>query len=256
MKINKPNISSNKPNVLIIDDEPRLLEYLSALLRKHFHVYTAEDGEKGLLAYKLNSPVSIILLDLDLPVLNGIDMLARIRRDGDNVKTIIMTGKSSHDWAVRCADLHIHGYIQKPFCPEKLIRRMKKLLGLDEVERLHKLLDHKDEHEIASISNTVKRAIKYLQANYNNYNIREDVAVYLNITADHLCKLMKRECGITLKICINKIRIQESINHLQNDPNLKIKDVSYAVGQRDVNYFCKLFKKQTGMTPTQFTKTF
>ncbi len=116
-----------KPHILIIDDEPKMLLSLSELLKNDFIVHTAQSGVKGLILFERHK-LDLILLDLNLPLIDGVETLKRIRERDTDIKVIIMTGRISHEWASKCTNLNIQGYLQKPFEPDELIERMKNAL--------------------------------------------------------------------------------------------------------------------------------
>jgi len=120
-----------KHSVLIVDDEPLMLRSLAELLEKEFHILTASNGKDGFLSFKTNDALSLILLDMDMPVMNGFEMLQGVREISSDVKVIIMTGGDCRYWSMRCAELGVEAYIQKPLDVKQLISRMKKLLDAD-----------------------------------------------------------------------------------------------------------------------------
>ncbi len=73
----------SKPSILIVDDEPNFLKSLCALFEKDFSILTASNGREGLDIFSANPPISMILLDMDMPVMNGPEMLTRIREISD-----------------------------------------------------------------------------------------------------------------------------------------------------------------------------
>ena len=79
--------------ILIVDDEPRLLKSLFLLLRNNFDIVTATNGKEGYKLFKIHPYLSMILLDLDMPVMNGVEMLERVRDENNNMKVIVMTGR-------------------------------------------------------------------------------------------------------------------------------------------------------------------
>ena len=121
-----------KPTILIIDDEPHLLRSLSLILENDYHILTANDGREGSMLFKSNPSVSLILLDLIMPVMNGAETLAVIREASRDVKVIIMTGDANHAYARECADLNIQGCVEKPFDIPKLLMQLKQELGIGE----------------------------------------------------------------------------------------------------------------------------
>ncbi len=118
----------DKPAVLIIDDEPAYLESISLALEGHFHVRTALGGLDALKIMNDASRLSLILLDLHMPEMTGVELLETVRRTNNSVPILVVTGKSSHEWARRCAELGVQGYLDKLIDIEELIGKMEKLL--------------------------------------------------------------------------------------------------------------------------------
>lgn len=245
----------NKPTVLIVDDEPKLLDGLLLLLKNKFHILTAENGAKGLSSFKANPAISIILLDLDMPVMNGVAALEKIREISNEVKVIIMTGKSTHDWAKKCASLNVQGYAEKPFDIKKLIDDMKMLMRIDNFEVLKKLW--KEDYEMVwnSCSHIVKNTLYYMENNFHTgFNVKE-LADRIGVSHEHLGRVFYKECKLHLVEYINMLRIEKSKKLLSVIPVISIGKVAKSIGINDLNQFCKLFKKHTEQSPSQFRKT-
>lgn len=246
-------MEKEKPTILIIDDEKRLLISLSLLLEKDFNILTASNGRGGLSLFSSNH-VSLILLDIDMPVMNGLEMLQKIRTADKFVRVIMMTGKSTHDWAKQCADLNVQGYMEKPFDVSDLILKVKELLGLGSSSVLHKLWGSNYEQKFDSVSIPVRRAIDFINENYENEICRENIANHLQLNPDYLSRLFHRECGFELKEYVHQIKIEKSKKLLSSRYDMKVKDVAEAVGISDTAYFCRFFKQRTGLTPMEFRK--
>ena len=114
--------------ILIVDDEPRLLKSLSLLLKREFDIITASNGKEGYEQFRATPYLSLILLDLDMPVMNGIEMLKRVREISSKMKVIIMTGGHRPDLAFDSAMMNVQGYIKKPFDIDALSNKIKELL--------------------------------------------------------------------------------------------------------------------------------
>lgn len=118
----------DKPAVLIIDDDPAYLESISLALDGHFLVRTAPGGLDALKIMNDTSRLSLILLDLHMPEMTGVELLETVRRKNKNIPILIVTGKSRHEWARRCEELGVQGYVDKLIDIEELIGKMEKLL--------------------------------------------------------------------------------------------------------------------------------
>jgi CheY-like chemotaxis protein len=119
--------------IMIVDDEPDMRLALSTVLKKEGHkIIEAEDSEKALeeLARK---PVELVLLDIRLPGMDGVQMLKRVRETRQDLPIIMVTGYGSVDTAVKLMQLGADGYLSKPFSNRQLVETVEKVL---EVRRL------------------------------------------------------------------------------------------------------------------------
>ncbi len=110
--------------VLIIDDEQNILDVVSAYLRKEgYTVFTATDGPAGLRAAQSLQP-DIIILDLMLPGMDGIELLVELRR-GSNVYVILLSARSEETDKIVGLSVGADDYLTKPFSPRELVARVK-----------------------------------------------------------------------------------------------------------------------------------
>ena len=123
-------MSNLQPNVLIVEDEPPLVELLSYNLEKAgFQIHIARDGEEALLAVEERKP-DLILLDWMLPYVSGIEICRRIRRNPEtrNVPIIILTARGEEDDRIRGLEAGADDYVVKPFSPSELVARVRAVL--------------------------------------------------------------------------------------------------------------------------------
>ena len=115
-------------NILIIDDEPYLLEKIQSLLvSEHYTVETAADGKQGL--EKIwNDTYDLILLDIMLPGIDGLKILADLREAGITAPVLMLTAKGDIEDKVKGLNLGADDYLAKPFSPAELLARIRALL--------------------------------------------------------------------------------------------------------------------------------
>ena len=120
--------------LLIVDDEPAILTTLSNVLKDEgYDVITAEDGESAIKCIKDHLP-SLILLDIWMPGLDGLDTLQRIKDSFPGVIVIMMSGHGSIETAVRSTKLGAYDYIEKPLSLDKIILIVKHALHEQKLE--------------------------------------------------------------------------------------------------------------------------
>lgn len=96
----------------------------------------------------------------------------------------------------------------------------------------------------------------YIETNYASPLALEDLAEVIGVTPSHLCVLFKKVTNIRIFQYINSFRIKKSKELLIQNPQMQIKEIAFATGFEDVNYFCSVFKKQEKLTPSQFRKIY
>ncbi|HNX91266.1 MAG TPA: response regulator [Candidatus Omnitrophota bacterium] len=121
--------SGSKPKkILIIDDEQEICETLYSYLVPHnYKVFLTFNGQMGLEYFNEIKP-DVILLDLTMPDIDGIEVLKIIRKVS-NVPVLIITGHPEDVVDIHLNELHIEGYIEKPFALEQILNTLKHLIG-------------------------------------------------------------------------------------------------------------------------------
>ncbi len=113
--------------ILVIDDEPSIVNLVSAYLKPEgYEVYTAADGPSGLKAARAYGP-DIVLLDVMLPGMDGIELLSRLRRESD-VYVILLTARTEETDKIVGLSVGADDYVTKPFSPRELVARIKAAL--------------------------------------------------------------------------------------------------------------------------------
>ncbi|NPV76021.1 MAG: response regulator transcription factor [Anaerolineae bacterium] len=113
--------------ILVIDDEPNIIKLVSAYLKPEgYEVYSATDGVSGLKAARTYKP-ELIVLDIMLPGLNGIELLSQLRRESQ-VYVIMLTARAEETDKIVGLSVGADDYVTKPFSPRELVARIKAAL--------------------------------------------------------------------------------------------------------------------------------
>jgi two-component system response regulator (stage 0 sporulation protein F) len=114
--------------ILMVDDELELLNLMKDVLEEErYQVFCASNGSDGILLNEQKNP-DLILLDLRMPEMDGIETLRNIRKNDDKVRVVILTGYGCPDTIRDAADLNVSEYLSKPFENEDLISVISKVL--------------------------------------------------------------------------------------------------------------------------------
>jgi two-component system alkaline phosphatase synthesis response regulator PhoP len=130
--------------ILVVDDEPKITQLVRDYLeRAGFGVVTASDGAEALMRARTERP-DLVVLDLGLPKLDGLDVTRRLRRDAD-VPIIMLTARDDETDKLIGLELGADDYVTKPFSPRELVARVRAVLrrrdraGADDVLRVGEL---------------------------------------------------------------------------------------------------------------------
>jgi two-component system response regulator AtoC len=143
-------MNQHKPKILVVDDDKGIRDTLTLILKKQHHVLTAPDGETALHLIDTN-PVDVVLLDIQLPGINGLEVLERIKESQDQIEVIMITVLKDIETAVKAIKLGAYDYITKEFeydTVENLVHRaIEKKTLLRKVFYLHSEIEQLIEQE-------------------------------------------------------------------------------------------------------------
>ena len=151
-----------KETILIVDDSADLVQLLVMLLSPKYHVISAHDGYQGLERAKTQNP-DLILLDMNMPRMTGIEMLKALRDTDCNAPVLFMTAEGSEYVAVQAFKLGVHDYLTKPFngnvLQEAIDRALRETRLVQEKEILAKQL---------AMAEAVRQTVTTLSHHINN----------------------------------------------------------------------------------------
>ena len=206
----------------------------------------AANGEEGLEQAARCNP-DLIITDLKMPQMDGIEMLEKLRGMGKNTYVIILTAYDSFSYIQAALRLEAVDYLLKPFHDgdlEKAVQRVQAKLTPKEQAL--------PEPKTGSTNRYVSMAISYIQQHYQEPDISvSSVAQSLNISEGHLSHTFKKETGSTLLGYLTRYRVHKAAELLK-DGRMKVYEVAEQVGYRDIGYFSNTFKKITGKTPSEY----
>lgn len=124
----------SKENILIIDDEASIRSSLKGILEDEgFQVTTAETGEEGVEAIR-NQNVDLVLLDIWLPKMSGVDVLKKIKTMEESPQVVMISGHGTIETAVRATKLGAHDFLEKPLSLEKVVLTVRNALKQKKLE--------------------------------------------------------------------------------------------------------------------------
>ena len=116
--------------VMIVDDSKTIRQQVSFTLSKGgYDVIEAEDGNDGLSKLKANADIAMIISDVNMPNLNGLEMVEKIKAEGHSVPIVMLTTEGAADMIERAKAAGAKGWLVKPFKPDQLVAAVQKLAG-------------------------------------------------------------------------------------------------------------------------------
>ena len=133
------------------------------------------------------------------------------------------------------------------------VRSIRQSFALQE-EMIRSFCQLVKQHSLSQYSYYVGQTITLIQFDLTADLRLKTIAEALNVNSSYLSSLFHKECGCTLTEFVNRQRVEHGI-HLLQQTGKTVQEISAECGIQDANYFIKLFKKQTGMTPTRYRQS-
>ena len=250
--------------ILIADDEGYERELLGDILDKRLgreaEVRMVENGRLAVDAASLWA-ADVVLMDIEMPGINGIDAARQILAQRPECKLIFITAYSLFTYAHEAVKLGACDYILKPVDPDDVERAVRRAAAQSEAQRQleamaaaasGELLESADNYDKAAV--LMGKVKKYLQHNYMMYDISLDsVSAILNLNASYFSSLFKRTFQVNFLDYLTELRM-DAAKELLRDPLRSTAEVANMVGYESANYFTRAFKKKVGMTPTEYRR--
>lgn len=244
--------------VMLVDDEPIIVEGLSrSIAWEHWDceiVATAHDGLEGKRLIEEKKP-DIIFMDICMPEMNGLQMIAAIKSQFPDLEVSVLTGYRDFEYAQMAIRLGVTRFLLKPSNMDELEEAISVMCANLKKKGIEGTLPQErpeeEQHESVSGSFIVKNALQYIEENYTQKLTLGEVAEKTYVSQWHLSKLLNRHTGQSFSDILNHVRIAHAKELLQ-DPALRIGDISEQVGFLDLAHFSRVFKKQEGVSANEY----
>lgn len=249
-------------------------------------VHLASNGVQGLQIAKETQP-EIILTDIKMPRLDGIGMAQCIRDFLPDSSMIFMSAYTEKELLIHAIEVSAFGWLEKPLNIANMadmIRRAARFQKqrIQQEQNLDQLRGNFEEslsvirglcHDNAVFANSIPAQLRsqikngddaqvhplirglcaYVAENYTEPDLcLQSMADRLGVSVPHLCAVIKNEMGCTFVAFLTNIRIENAKRLMARSNNLRVRDIAEMVGYRDANYFIKVFKKKTGISPADY----
>lgn len=234
---------------LVVDDEQLARKSIVSMLSSlgYEHIAEASNGLDALTYIMKNEP-DIVLADIEMPGLDGLTLLERINSSKIKVSVIFISGHDNFKYAQKAISFNASDYLLKPISMDELSAAIEKLIShIDFLHDKQKPLFIKDGYATKIIEKSKEYIINNLKTDITLNVISE----YVHLSPAYFSRIFKEETGENFSNYVTRVRIEEAMKLLR-DGVYKSYEVSSIIGFTDVKYFYKVFRKYTGLTPTEY----
>ncbi len=248
--------------ILIVDDEPDLVDWYAESLSDDYRIVTAQTGRDAIERVKRSSDIDLAVIDYRLPDMSGVDALQEIKDVAPSVPVIIVTAYGDEEVAVEAFRSGARDYLKKPFSISELSAKIDFYLALrlaDQRRRKNILLKVDTPVDLGpappavtlSQYRKVQLAVRFLNDNYRTGIHVHDAARAAGISPNHFSRIFRKVMGQSYQDYLSSRRLTKAQSLLRTT-TLSVTEICQAVGYSDVTGFGRIFKKLTGHTPTDY----
>lgn len=226
--------------ILIVEDEMLERKAMVHLIQTGFpqvsEILTAENGEKAV-ETALRAHPELILMDINLPLLDGIQAASRIREGIPEIRIIMVSAYSDYEHLRSSMRNQALDYLVKPYSVESFQEAVSRGLG-------------EKKKPLYGKAKTIERTKKYMESHFQENITLQDVAKEVSLEKSYLGRLFREECGVTVMGYLREVRINRAKDLLRQ--GMSPGEVAEKTGFGDPAYFAKSFKQTVGISPSQY----
>ena len=248
--------NTNRPTVLVIDDNTDIRQYERTLLQDEYVVLEAADGKEGL-AVALKEVPDLVICDVMMPVMDGLEFTKQLKTNTatSHIPVIMLTAKNLEEHRAEGYEHGADSYITKPFHSKVLLARIENLLRQRQLLKNLYQGAQEAEKEISEshLEDRDKQFLKQLQAiiqknlSDSEFGV-EDMGQQIGLSRVQLYRKVKAMTGSSVVDLLRKARLAKA-RRLLETRSMSVSEVAYEVGFSAPSYFTKCFKEEYGMLP-------
>lgn len=227
--------------ILIVDDDEDLRSELGSFL-EDYGVIGASSGQEALRILSRANEIGLVILDVMMPGINGLDVLTEIKKTNPGLKVVILTGHSSKDVAVEALRNRADDYIEKPVFSDKIKETVEKFLEGDNGGQYP--LDLKGK---------IEKIRRFVERNCYKKTTLQDAAKSIFLSPKYLSRVFKEKAGIGFSEYKLRIKIAKAKDLLVKTA-FNVNQISERLGYENTESFIRQFKKFTKLTPAVYRK--
>ncbi|MCD7883925.1 MAG: response regulator [Lachnospiraceae bacterium] len=252
--------------IMVVDDERIVREAIAdGIAWEDYGITLAAAAGNALeaLDYLKDNEVDLILVDIQMPVMNGLELQKKVRSFRPDTDFIVLSGYAEFAWAQEAMRCGAKDYLLKPVNEESLLEAVQKCKKEREsrkfMDSIREKLDPEDgasgSVQIYSYSHTVNEILRYIEEEIDNedLSLKWISANRMFMTENYLSKTFRKEVGKKFSAYLLERRMTLAMQLLVKEQESSIQDIARRCGYgNNAQYFSSMFKKYTGYTPTEY----
>lgn len=250
--------ASKKPALLIVEDDPEMQAFIVRHMAPAYRTVTADNGRMALERLAKNEPFDLILSDVMMPEMDGFELCRRVKADlqYSHIPVLLLTAKTDVASKVEGLGTGADIYVEKPFSLEYLRASISALLSNRELVRRHFLESPFAKSETLTYSkadeNFMCKLDQYIMQHLEQAELSvKEMAEEMCMSSSNLFRKLKAITGKSPNEYLRIKRLKKAAELLQQN-EYGVTEISLLVGFSSSTYFSSCFKKQFGITPTDF----
>jgi two-component system, response regulator YesN len=244
-------------DVVLVDDDVIVIEFLKKVIPWQdygFQVVANFQDSSDALIFMLENPYDVLITDIGMPKLNGIELIEKLKSSKINSYNVILSCHEEFTFAQQAIKLEAYDYILKESMEESNI--------IDLLDRLKNKIDQErfssNQHlkvtqflEMTTRNEDVIKAQKYVQTHLGEKISLTEVAEHLHLNSSYFSRMYKKETGEGFVEYVTRVKMEKALELL--DQSIKtVEQIAYELGFESKSYFLKTFKRFYGLSPKSF----
>lgn len=238
--------------VMVLDDEQIIRKGIVKIIRENVpdvETITECSSSEECLSKLEAAPVDLLLTDIRMDGIDGLELLQIIRQKKWNMAVILISGYSDFEYCRKAICYQAYDYLLKPIDKRELIRIVNRYAARYAAEPDGEAKTTLPEHQ------TVKEMKKYIRSNYQKHLSMEELGERFCLNANYISQLFKKEEKCAISVYITRIRMEMARIYLK-DCTRQIAEVAQMVGYESPKQFTIAFKKYFGYTPSEYRREY
>ena len=243
-------------DIIVVEDEAPIRDWIAytiSNISEEFNVLATASNGKEAYELALNLNPNVIISDIKMPIMGGIELAKKIKESYPNIYFILLTNYAEFSYAKEAISCGVYEYLIKTdIRPKELKELLDKINNLDKKGKRtnNDIITNEINfvNEECNYSKSIKKSIDYIHKNYNKHISLQDISNYVFLSHEYFSRLFKEEVGENFSSYLTNYRMKKAENLIKNTDK-KISQIAIEVGYANASYFSRSYKKFKGISP-------